>query len=242
MDGFNIELDLGNFDIGDINISLDDCFDNRHIRPKYYKPLQERKIKYEHAEEMADSIKEIEKNDRVFTIVSGNFIFGDLIEALFVKNNWHALEMIISTLSMSQENIDSLSNLLTGGYVDLFDLIVSDFFYSHERRKLIKYAYEKLDIDNRFQLAVAGTHCKTCQFVTDDLKYIVIHGSSNLRSSGNIEQLMIEENEDLYRFNREYQKQIIDTYFTIKKPVRRAKLWQTITAQPEERKRIKVRA
>jgi hypothetical protein len=114
--------------------------------------------------------------------------------------------MIISTLSYSQDNIDSLHNLIKGDFIQKLDIIVSDYFFAHERNKLIKETYEKLDIDSIFQLAVAGTHCKTYQFKTIGGKYIVIHGSVNMRSSSNIEQFVIEDNKDLYDFNKEYQK------------------------------------
>ena len=63
------------------------------------------------------------------------------------------------------------------------------------------------------------------------IKKWVIHGSANLRSSGNIEQFMIEENEDLYDFNIEYQRRIIDTYATIKKEVGGVKLWQAVAQE-----------
>ena len=42
---------------------------------------------------------------------------------------------------------------------------------------------------------------------------------------------MIEENEDLYDFNMEYQRRIIDTYATIKKEVGGVKLWQAVAQE-----------
>ena len=92
--------------------------------------------------------------------------------------------MTISTLSLSQDNIDSLANLLDWGYIDELNLIVSAYWFSHERWSLVPYCYERLDKEDKFQLAVAGIHTKTCQFETLGGKRIVIHGSANLRSSG----------------------------------------------------------
>lgn len=138
--------------------------------------------------------------------------------------------MTISTLSLSENNIDSLWGLIQDGLINKLDLIVSDYFFSHEKRNLVEYIYEKLDTDdNRFQLAVAGTHCKVCLLETHCGKKIVIHGSANLRSSGNIEQFVVEENEALYDFNDEYQKLIVEKYQTINKSIRRSKLWNLIT-------------
>ncbi len=139
-------------------------------------------------------------------------------------------------MSLCQNNVDSLANLINGNYIEELNLIVSDYFYSHERHGLIPYIYEKLDKENKFQLSVAGTHCKICIFETFCGKYVLIHGSANLRSSGNIEQIVIEENKKLYLFNDEYQQQIIEKYKTIIKSIRGKELWQVVQ---EKRRSVK---
>ena len=139
--------------------------------------------------------------------------------------------MTISTLSLSQNNVDSLHNLLKYGYIDELNLIVSVYFYGNEIRALIPYIYRQLDIDNKFQLAVAGIHTKTCQFETLGGRKVIIHGSANLRSSGNIEQFTIEENPELYEFYDEAFSKVLDKYATIKKPVRHSQLWAQLIKQ-----------
>lgn len=138
--------------------------------------------------------------------------------------------MTISTLSLNENNVDSLANLCNGGFVDELNLIVSDYFFAHERQNLIPYLYQELDKENRFQLAVAGSHCKLCLIETHCGLHIVMHGSANLRSSSNIEQLVVEENAELYAFNDEYQDAIIRHYKTINKsqPLRGNSLWQAV--------------
>lgn len=222
MDG--LDIDLGDFDL---DLGLDDKFESRYVKPKKYKELTEKQMKYEYAQELANDLV-IEKGSRHFIIVNGSFIFGDLFEALIAKNDWHVKKITISTLSMSENNIDSLANLIVGKYVDELNIIISDYFFSHERKNLIEYMYEELDKDNKFQLAVAGTHCKTVIIETHCGLKIVCHGSANLRSSGNIEQLQIEENESLFDFNDEYQNSIIDKYKTINKAVRSKPLWNAV--------------
>jgi hypothetical protein len=77
-----------------------------------------------------------------------------------------------------------------------------------------------------------------CIFKTECGKSIVIHGSANLRSSSNIEQFVIEESENLYNFNKDFQQSIIDKYKTINfgvenkntKSLRGNKLWQQVQA------------
>lgn len=119
--------------------------------------------------------------------------------------------------------------LLDNGYLDHLDLIISAYFYAHERHALVPYLYEHLDHQNRFQLSVCGTHMKTVHFETTGGKKIVIHGSANLRSSANIEQFTIEENPALFDFYEDISQKIIAKFKTINKPIRVQPLWDTIT-------------
>ncbi|MBL4759629.1 MAG: hypothetical protein JKY80_02080 [Mariprofundaceae bacterium] len=213
---------------------MDDLFskkwkltNERICKPKKY--LSPKRVKYEYASDLAKEIGDI-KDTRIFALVSGRFIAGDLIEALCVENNWSVERMTISTLSMSQDNIDSLKNLVDGGYVEQLDIIVSEFFYSHERGKdgLIKYIYDCLDVDDTFQLAVAPVHTKMCMIKTKCGLNIVIHGSANLRSSRNIENIIIEDCKELYNFNMEWHDLLLESYSTIRKPIRGKKLWRVV--------------
>ena len=59
-------------------------------------------------------------------------------------------------------------------------------------------------------------------------KNIIIHGSVNMRSSSNIEQFVIEDNEELYNFNKDYKLKIIEKYKTINKSIRNNQLFNLI--------------
>ena len=140
-------------------------------------------------------------------------------------NNCKAVNMTLSTLSMNQENVDSLYLLMKKGYLDNLKLMISDYFYTHERRTLIPYLYKTLDIDDRFQMAVAGVHTKTCHFTSLGGKKICIHGSANMRSNGNIEQMTIEEDPELYQFYEDTYNILFDRYKTINHSVRHRESW-----------------
>jgi hypothetical protein len=208
-------------------------FETRYIKPPRCQELDENLLCYESAERLAADVV-LSPNCYYFVVVNGGFYFGDFIEALIAGNEFRVKKLTISTLSMNENNIDSLANLLTGGLVQELNLIVSDYFYSHERHNLIPYLYQELDQDDKFQLAVAGTHCKLCIFETECGKHVVLHGSANLRSSGNIEQFTIQESAALYRFNDEMQGRIVDKYKTINKPVRHKALWQAVQTERAE--------
>ena len=198
---------------------------SRYVKPPKCREIPERLLKYKNAEELARDIAP-EIGMRAFVFLDGTFIAGDFLEAWLTEHNIVAKELTISTLSLSENNIDSLSNLMDGEFVENLNLIVSDYFYSHERRNLIPYAYKRLDKDNRFQLAAAGTHCKIAMFETHNGAKVVIHGSANLRSSSNIEHITIEESPELYDFIMGVHRTILDKYKTINKSVRYNTLWQ----------------
>ena len=230
---FDIDINLNDF--ADIEINISNDFDSRVHKPPRVKELSDKNIKYKYAHQLANDVK-IEKDCRYNVVVNGSFIFGDFIEALIVNNNYHVKKMTISTLSMSQNNIDSLANLINGNYLDELNLIISDHFFSHERHGLIKYAYHILNIDNKFQLAVCRTHCKLCIIELYNGLKLVIHGSANLRTSANIEQFTIEESETFFDFQNEYQDRIIEKFQTINKTLQGEKLWQLIAQEAESEK------
>lgn len=207
------------FDLNvNIDLNLDLEFDTKHIEPVIEPEIKEEYLEYKKAQDLANDI-DIKKGSRHYCFVNGSFCFGDFIEALIVEKQYIVKNLTISSLSLNENNIDSFANFMDAGYVDNFNLIISTFFWGHERHKngLMPYIYEKLEKDNKFQLSVYRTHCKIIMIELYNGFKIVIHGSANLRSSGNIEQIMIEENESLYDFNFKYHEKIIDKYKTIRK-------------------------
>ena len=224
--------DIGNFDLPDIDLNLIDLVpsdgveETRYTTPKVV-PMREDFVTYENARRMATELR-LDPGQRFDAFVSGSFIFGDFIEAYLTTQTACAKKMTISTLSMSQDNIDSLRTLMEKGYIQELNLIISVYFWGNERNNLIPYIYRNLDIGNRFQLAVAGIHTKTVQFETLGGRKIVMHGSANLRSSGNIEQFTMEENPELYDFYEERFSGILEKYATIRKPVRGNKAWDAL--------------
>lgn len=225
--------DIGNFELPDIDLNLieflpsDETEETRYTLPKVV-PMKEDFVLYDNAQKMARELR-LGFGERFDAFVSGSFIFGDFIEAYLTTQNACAKKMTISTLSMSQNNVDSLHTLMEKGYIEELNLIISVYFWGNERSSLIPYIYKQLDIGDRFQLAVAGVHTKTVHFETLGGRKIIMHGSANLRSSGNIEQFTMEENPELYEFYDDHFNRIIDKYATIRKPIRNSKAWDLFT-------------
>mgnify|MGYP000620894161 CR=1 FL=1 len=229
------EFEGMDFGLDDLDLDLDAFADeseaaleNRYVKPRRFQHVKERAVKYDNAEALAAEVgTAIMDGERVDALVSGNFIFGDFLEAFAVSQNLKIQSARISTLSISQENVDSLRSLMTHGHIDNLDLIVSDYFWSHNRHNM-KYVYDALDIDNRFQLAVAGIHTKTILLNARGRK-IIISGSANLRSSRSVEMFTVETEPDLYDFHFEWQSRILDRYATVKKSIRASALFDILT-------------
>ena len=213
----------------DVNVEINET-SNEYFTPKPNLGLQDHHIKINNAIKLAREVI-LSKNKRYFVLLSGNFEFGDFIESFIMLKNLKVKELTIVTLSLGKNNIDSLANLLHSKNVDKINLLVSDYFYSHNKKTAIPYLYKELDFNKQLDFAVAASHCKITLIETHCGKKVVMHGSANLRSSSNIEQLVIEHDEDLFDFNKNYLSLIFNEYSLINKSLRDNKLWQTITTE-----------
>ena len=238
MDNFDFNFEMPDFDIAgfDDGSSQSNRAENRYFLPSARRDVKSHMVKYDRAEDFAKQVgPAILAGDKVCALLSGNFIFGDFFEAFAVTQNLLIDELQISTLSISQENVDSLKNLFDGDYLKKLDIIVSDYFWSHNRQNA-PYIYKQLDHDDRFQLAVAGTHTKV-SLMNIQGKKIVISGSANLRSSRCLEEITIQTCAETYDFHHAWQSVILDRYATIKKSVRAAALYDMIIKGVEEKEK-----
>jgi hypothetical protein len=192
IDDMELEFDLEDFDFTDLG----------EEKNTFLKPLINSKkifVKYENAKNL---LKQINPGigQEVHCLVKGDFIFGDFIEALHVEKNIRSKNLKISTLGMSQDNVDSLVGLIKDGYTDKLDLVVSNYFYSHEKKGLIPYFIKELGKDlEKIDIMVLRSHTKVTLADFTDAK-IVMTGSANLRSAKCIEQFTLTENAEIYQF------------------------------------------
>lgn len=243
------DIELPDFDgISDLDFALDGFDvvgpDDGGVRtcgiqkPRYQVP---QRVCYEHAREFAQDI-DLSPGMSYFAFVSGNFVFGDFIEALVELGKLSVREMTIQTLSMSQENIDSIVNICMRMPVRRVTVCLSDYWYSHERRALAPYLHEELTrVCDDVRIAYASCHTKIFNIETVLGNKLTIHGSANLRSSRNIEQLQIDQCDELYDFVEDVTQRIVDKYAVINsganrpKSLRGEQLWQTtVAAVPAE--------
>ena len=218
-----IDLDL-DFDVNDFDV-VDDRRprgkrqkDVRILRPRLSKRDITQKVAFENAEAFARQI-DLTPGARMFAWVSGNFIFGDIVEALITARQVGIKRLYLCSLSISQENIDSLKNvmLMMGDELERVVLVFSGYQYSHEKYDLVPYMYRELDdAKNRVQIAFGRWHAKLITLETVNGHTLTVHGSANLRSSNSIEQIMVEvDDRELHDFNAGLMDAIAEKFGTI---------------------------
>ena len=242
--GFNFDFDFSSgvdfeldFDLGDFDLNSEDKPnkpDKVVVDPEELEPIPQEDVRilkprvdvdklcsyvsFANAESFAQQIS-LESGHRTFAWVSGSFIFGDIIEALMTARDVGIRKLYITSLSFSQENIDSLKNvmLMMGDEFEKLVLVLSGYQYSHEKFNLVPYMYQELDSPkNNVQIAFGGWHCKVMTMETSSGHTITIHGSANLRSSNSIEQVMVEiDNRELHQFNVDIMERIAERFGTI---------------------------
>ena len=219
------ELDFSpqSFAVGGKDDGVRTC---RYTLPRVYETIGA-PLMYERARDLAREI-ELAPGARQFVIVSGNFVFGDVLEALTVgEGRLYPRRVSIQTLSMSRENVDSLRNVVEAcPLMESLRIVLSDYFFAHERRRdgLVPYLCDVLDTDAvDFDVAFASLHTKIVSIETLGGNFVVMDGSANLRSSRNIEQFRIECDEGLYRFVEDFTDRVFRAYSVVNKDRKRPK-------------------
>lgn len=164
--GIDFEIDFDNDDFDFMTEGADDftqiqAQENvRVMRPRLDVTTMQHTLMFENAEEFAKQI-DLTPNSRTFAWLSGSFIFGDIVEALMTARNVLIKKLYISSLSFSQDSIDSLRNIIDymGDDLELMALIFSGYQYSHEKFNMVPYMYRTLDNPrNNVQIAFGGWH------------------------------------------------------------------------------------
>lgn len=172
---------------------------------------------FENAEAMADRL---DYSKDYFCFVSGNFVFGDFIEALVFKKDLAPSKMYITTLGMGQDNIDSIVNLVDYLGCESVNLLVSHYFAGVERHKLMPYMRQEFS-GRPIDVAVLQSHCKIC-LIFSEKGNVMISGSANLSSSNNVEQFIIMHDENAIAYVKRRLDNIMERFTVFKGAENRA--------------------
>lgn len=225
-DVFSIDFEDLDFDLDDFDLEeIEPDTKTRILQPRIDTSILTQTVHFNHAEELADRI-DLSGKTRTYAWVSGSFIFGDILEALWRRRNIDIKSLSMVSLSISEENIDSWAGLLHQGNLEKLNLVCSAYFYSHYKFDMVPYLYQQIGNDPRVQIAFGAYHMKVITLETHHGNTLTIHGSANMRSSMNVEQIMVEpNNRELHDFNARLIDEICDKYGTInhnEKPMTRA--------------------
>lgn len=207
----NSKNQVEDFEIEDLDFNLDDdAISDKFIKFENHN-ISTKDIYYANAEKLAYDIH-IQKGECIYVNLEGKFIFGDFIAAFIKVNQLQVEELTVVSLSGSIDNFEMLEGLLDYCGVKKINLMLSKYFLRTEEKKhtkIIKYLNELVETKKgKFKVYYANIHAKVVLIRTKN-GFVIIHGSANLRSSQNIEQMIIQENKQLYDFNYKFYKDLI---------------------------------
>lgn len=242
-DDLNIDLggiDLSAFDPADFKGEPeedDPMEDAIWTRPVVRRP---KVVCYEHAQDFARALT-IDNETETFAYVAGGFVFGDFLEALVEDRRLTVRRLGMQMLSLNDENIDSLRNVVEMCGTERLDLCLSGYWYSTELHKggVVGYLFDQLDLEGlELHVAIAELHCKVVTIETWAGNRLTMQGSANLRSSNSIEQIYISPDPALWEFCQGVTDRIVGAYDVLMQERRRnhqrsrrfggKRLWQAI--------------
>ena len=213
------------------NIEKDLCIQGYMVSvPKKFADVPRKHIKASKAVPLAKELCQLkEENTFVNAVIPGDFVFCDLLEA--IANELGRIKLCIGTLSYSYENVDTFRRMFENGTLEALSMVVSDYFYAHERRGVYRYTLERLPLPAT-NIAVAGLHTKIHLIEDEHGNKYVLEGSANLRSSQNVEQFVFMKSKSAFEFHEQWLSQLLDKYSVINrektKSPRGSMLWDFI--------------
>lgn len=208
MDGFDFSSLSFDFDLfGD---SADD--EDKELRELIHTAkLNFKPVVFENALDMA---KEMDLTQDYFALVSGAFVFGDLLEALCWKKQLKPKRLYVTTLGLSPDNVDSLVNMTDYLFVPEINLIISSYFASVERNRNIPYMVQEFSGRN-INVAVCANHAKLALWECEEQSFLMF-GSANLASSANLEVFAMTHDAEAVAFCKRLLSRIMRKWTVIR--------------------------
>ena len=172
------------FDFSSLDFSIPAFAPDEEARP--INKLSPVPVSDENAEALA---RHIDWERDYIALVSGAFVFGDFLELLLYVHDLQPSAVYITTLGMSENNADSIVNMVDYLGAEKVNLIVSHYFEGVERHKLVPYLEREFS-GRPIDIAVLQSHCKIC-LIRSPKGDAAICGSANLSSSNNIENFIL---------------------------------------------------
>ncbi|HTU20250.1 MAG TPA: hypothetical protein VMG10_19455 [Gemmataceae bacterium] len=137
--------------------------------------------------------------EAVHLVMSGTYDLMHLLIALLQRFEAPADTMRVATLSLSSRNVAEMAALLDAGTIRRLDVLTSDFHCKHDK-DIFGELVKELATQRGQRVGAARSHCKIVTLALDDGRRYVLHGSPNLRTNKNLEQVCIEQSASLWSF------------------------------------------
>lgn len=139
--------------------------------------------------------------ERTHCLLRGDFVLCDLIPAI-LELHGPCPHLRVATLGLSIANADTLTRLVEDGVVGRLTLVVSYYFQQVDKTTVFRAVAAKLaTLGERQRLVITRSHAKVICLPTTDGGRYVIEGSANLRSSDNVEQMLIVNDSETHDFH-----------------------------------------
>lgn len=139
-----------------------------------------------------------EPDDRLHCILRGDFVLCDLIP-LIIEARGLCPHLRIATLGMSVANATTLASLHSRGLVAEMTIIVSHYFQQVD--KTTTYREVRAILEGRCRFTITRSHAKIILIPTSMGDHYTIEGSANLRSSDNLEQMLVMNDRETHDFH-----------------------------------------
>lgn len=143
--------------------------------------------------------------DRTHGILRGDFVLCDIIPAIIAKRGG-CPHLRIATLGLSVSNADTLAMLVERGHVERLTLVVSHYFQQVDKATVYRGVESRLR--GLAEIIVTRCHAKVICLPNRSGDFYVVEGSANLRSSDNVEQIVITNDRDTHDFHVAWMEEI----------------------------------
>lgn len=166
-----------------------------------------RLIRPENARPIVDELPE--DGERLHCILRGDFVLCDLIPLILAKRG-ACTHLRVATLGLSTANAETLANLKAAGLVGEITLVASHYFQQVD--KTTTFRQVSAILEGKARVVVCRSHAKVILLPTTSGDHLVIEGSANLRSSDNLEQMLMLNCQATHDFHAAWIDDLATTY------------------------------
>jgi len=166
-----------------------------------------RLIRPENARPIVDELPE--EGERLHCVLRGDFVLCDLIPLILARRG-ACPHLRVATLGLSAANAETLANLKAAGLVGEITLVASHYFQQVD--KTTTFRQVSAILEGKARLIVCRSHAKVILLPTARGDHLVIEGSANLRSSDNLEQMLMLNCRTTHDFHAAWIDDLVTAY------------------------------